>query len=86
MSNMSLENKLLNYLIELDTSALSKTEIAEHLATKNFLNSKAEIYTIQQVSSLLHSCNSILRARNHPHVERCGIDRSKNPCGDASDY
>ncbi|MFT5858165.1 MAG: hypothetical protein ACI865_000249 [Flavobacteriaceae bacterium] len=83
---MGLDPRLLNYLIALNTRNLSNAQIADLLGVNGFVSSTGKIYSIQQVSSILHSVRSVQRARAHRPTDRCGIDRAKNPCGDASEY
>ena len=84
--NMGLDPQLFEYLIGLNTHALSSDKIAELLGENDFLNPTGELYSDKQVSSILHSVRIIKRALAYQPTNRCGIDREKNPCGDASEY
>tara|TARA_B110000285_G_C14879151_1_gene492999 strand:+ start:524 stop:775 length:252 start_codon:yes stop_codon:yes gene_type:complete len=83
---MGLDPSLFNYLIGLNTHALSSDNIAELLSENGFVNPTGELYSVKQVSSILHSVRTIKRARDYRPINRCGIDRDGNPCGDASEY
>lgn len=84
--NMGLNPRLYEFIRALNTHALSKLELACLLASNGYLNSKNETYSEKQISSILHSVVTIEKALAYHPVDRCGIDRSKNPCGDASEY
>ena len=62
------------------------SDISAYLASKGFRNQKNQPFTQAQINSLMHSARQELRKQSYQRVETCGIDREKNPCGDASDY
>jgi len=70
----------------LDDKLMHAEDISAQLAIRGYLNTKGLPFTRAQISSLLHSARQEERRRKHTYVESCGIDREKNPCGDASDY
>jgi len=61
-------------------------DISGYLVANGFLNAQGEPFTKAQINSLMHSARQELRKQSYKRVESCGIDREKNPCGDASDY
>ncbi len=56
------------------------------LFENDYANTNGQQFSIHQVNSLLHSANQQKRKAAKQYVERCGIDREANPCGDASEY
>lgn len=81
---MSQERQIINLLLEQDLNADANLRV--HLAELGFVNAEGLPFNKSQMNSLLHSARQEQRKRNHQYVESCGIDRAKNPCGDASDY
>ena len=83
------EKQIISFLLECDYSQLNNAEISDLLTENNYLFQNAKPYTEAQVSSLLHSLRTQLKEeykKKNPPIDRCGIDRDHNPCGDASDY
>lgn len=62
------------------------SDLSGYLASKGFLNARNKPFTQSQINSLMHSARQEQRKQSYKRVETCGIDRDKNPCGDASDY
>ena len=81
---MNKEQEIISLL--LNENFLEAQDLSQQLATKGYLNAQNEPFTPAQISSILHSARQEQRRRNYRYVESCGIDREKNPCGDASDY
>jgi hypothetical protein len=81
---MLQEREIINLIIE--EKVMASPSLHLQLADMGYLNSKNLPFNKAQIDSLLHSARQEQRKRNHKYVESCGIDRAKNPCGDASDY
>lgn len=62
------------------------TDVSAYLASHGFVNKDGDPFSQSQVNSLMHSVRQEKRKQDYTRIERCGIDREKNPCGDASDY
>lgn len=84
--NLGIERRLMKHLLDLDYSGWAADTISSKLNAHGFTNTHGQSYTSRQISSILHSVNVYKRAQNYPVTYRCGIDRQKNPCGDASEY
>ena len=83
------EQQIIALLKTIDYQNLSKIELSQILKNQGFLHRDVKPYTEAQVSSLLHTLRTQLKEefkKAHPPIDRCGIDRAHNPCGDASDY
>ena len=61
-------------------------DLGVYLSDKGFLNAHGRPFTKAQINSLMHSARQEQRKQSYKRVESWGIDREKNPCGDASDY
>jgi hypothetical protein len=83
------EQQIISLLKTIDYQNLNHIELSEILKDHGFLHNDLTPYNEAQVSSLLHSLRTQLKAefkKANPPIDRCGIDRAHNPCGDASDY
>jgi hypothetical protein len=78
------ERKIIAFLQSIDALTMPPEKVQKLLIGNGFLRTDSQEFTLPQVNSLLHSVRQL---RKHGEsAETCGIDRSKNPCGDASDY
>jgi hypothetical protein len=83
------EQRIISFLRTIDFQNLNNSIISKLLQDNGFLYSDKIPYNDAQVSSLLHSLRTKLKEefkKKNPPIDRCGIDREHNPCGDASDY
>jgi len=83
---MKTEAQTINFIIEMKIGNQSAAGISKTLEENGYTNMRGQQFSIHQVNSLLHSANQLKRKAEKKHLERCGIDREANPCGDASDY
>ena len=79
---MLSERKIIQLLLGSDLPS----DISAYLASHGFFNADGHPFSQTQVNSFMHSVRQEERKQQYKRVERCGIDREKNPCGDASDY
>lgn len=81
---MLVERQIISVI--LDENLSNSADLNLRLAGLGFVHSNGLPFSQAQINSFLHSARQEERKRNRHYVESCGIDRSKNPCGDASDY
>ncbi|GAB5416194.1 MAG: hypothetical protein Crog4KO_12220 [Crocinitomicaceae bacterium] len=81
---MIYERQIINAILEKEVQPNANLHL--QLAKLGFVNANGKPFNSGQINSLLHSARQEERKRKHRYVESCGIDRKKNPCGDASDY
>lgn len=81
---MLRERQIINTILEKELPP--NANLSLELAKLGFVSSEGRPFNSRQINSLLHSARQEERKRKHKYVESCGIDRAKNPCGDASDY
>lgn len=79
---MIQERAIIQHLIQDDLPS----DVSKYLSYLGFRNSNGMPFTQAQINSLLHSARQETQRRQWKYEETCGIDREKNPCGDASDY
>jgi hypothetical protein len=86
MSQMKTEAQTIQFIQSLKSSELTSEELSEALFKNGHTNAKSEPFSSAQINSLLHSVNEAKRKAAREYLDKCGIDREANPCGDASDY
>ena len=78
--------KVIEFIKTHDYSKMTSLEVADLLKANGYNNSQGLDYSALEVDDLLWPLFQVNKSYSKKGFGGCGIDRDKNPCGDASDY
>ena len=77
---------VIGFVKSLEYSKLTLSELAHELNTNGFRNGNGSDYSDEDVQDLIRPILITNLNYSKKGFGSCGINRDRNPCGDASDY
>lgn len=78
--------KIIEFIKTINYRQLSEEEIAQQLFRNGYTDQQGKPLTREAVKELIEPIMDELPRYSKEGFGECGINREKNPCGDASDY
>ena len=78
--------QVISFIRTLDFKNASLADLVVELSSEGYVNSQGDSYSELEVKDLISPLIETNRSYSKEGFGGCGINRDKNPCGDASDY